>query len=196
MPDSPAQRPAALRVARLPRAAPTPFDLHPGPDELAAIAGELGLGKLRKLSFSGTVQADGAHDWRLDGHLGATITQPCVITLAPVTTRIEEEVSRRFLADPAPIEPDTDEAEMPPDDSAEPLTDVIDPRAVMIEALSLALPLYPRAPGVELGEVVHAKPGKQPLRDRDTKPFAGLADLMGGTATDDSGDDDNDPQDP
>ena len=184
MPDNPAQDTAALRVARLSRAAATPFALRPGPDALAAIAGELGLDKLRKLSFTGSVAPEGARDWRLDGSLGATVTQPCAITLAPVTTRIEEPVTRRFLADPTPIEPDADEVEMPEDDTAEPLGALIDPRAVMIEALALALPLYPRAPGAELGEVVHTEPGKAPLRDRDTRPFAGLADLIDGTDPD------------
>ena len=193
MPDRSAQEGAALRVARLSRTTPTAFELRPGADQMAAIAAELGLGKLRKLSFVGTVTPEGGRDWRLDGHLGATVTQPCAITLDPVTTRIENPVTRRFLADPSPIEPDTEEAEMPEDDTAEPLGDVIDPAAVMVEALSLALPLYPRAPGAELGEVVHTEPGKAPLRETDTKPFAGLADLVGRPSPDAGPDDDEDP---
>ena len=45
------------------------------------------------------------------------------------------------------------------------------------EALSLALPLYPRAPGAELGAQVFAPPGAEPLTDDVIKPFAGLAGL-------------------
>ena len=66
---------------------------------------------------------------------------------------------------------------MPEDDTAEPLPEVIDLTEVTREALALALPLYPRAPGAELGEAVFAAPGTAPIRDEDLKPFAGLAAL-------------------
>lgn len=191
MSESSAHTQAALRVAKLSTQSPTEFNLRPGAEELAAITEELGLSGLRKLSFSGTVRADGPRDWRLDGQLGATVTQPCAVTLAPVTTRIDALVTRRYLADPSPIEPDSEEAEMPEDDTAEPLRSVIDPGAVMIEALSLELPMHPRAPGVELGETVHTEPGATPMRDEDTRPFAGLADLIAEKPADK--DDGNDP---
>ena len=45
-------------------------------------------------------------------------------------------------------------------------------------ALALALPLYPRAAGVELGEAVFTEPGLAPLREGDLKPFAALAGLV------------------
>ncbi len=47
----------------------------------------------------------------------------------------------------------------------------------MFEALTLALPLYPRADGADLGEPVFTEPGKRPLTDEDARPFAGLKDL-------------------
>ena len=47
----------------------------------------------------------------------------------------------------------------------------------MVEALSLALPQYPRKDGVELGQIDYTEPGKQALTDEDVKPFAGLAGL-------------------
>jgi hypothetical protein len=55
------------------------------------------------------------------GRLGATVVQPCVATLAPVTTRIETGVTRRYLADWQ--EPEGEEAEMPEDDTTEALPD-------------------------------------------------------------------------
>ena len=45
------------------------------------------------------------------------------------------------------------------------------------EALSLAIPLYPRAEDATLGEAVFTEPGKQAMTDEDAKPFAGLASL-------------------
>ena len=48
----------------------------------------------------------------------------------------------------------------------------------MLESVALNLPQYPRKDGAELGQHVHAEPGTQPMTDEDTRPFAGLADLL------------------
>lgn len=166
---------APIRVAGLDPSRGAGFALRPDAAGNAALAGELGLLGLRKLSFRGTVTAEGKRDWRLSGQLGATVTQACVVSLAPVTTRLEVAVERLFVA--GLQTPGAEEAEMPEDDTREPLGAEIDPGAVMVEALSLALPDYPRAKGAETGEAVFAEDGVTPLRDEDTRPFAGLAGL-------------------
>lgn len=167
----------ALRVADLPQNAPTPFDLAPEADARAALAEALGLSALRKLRFTGQVEAHGKRDWLLTGRLGATVVQPCVVTLEPVTTRIDTQVRRLFLADMPEAEAETAEVEMPEDDSIDQLGAWIDPAAVMEEALALALPQYPRKDDADLGEAVFTEPGKEAMRDEDTRPFAGLAGL-------------------
>lgn len=180
-----------LRVSNLSTNAPTRFERRPEAEQLKAIAAELGLSGLRKLSFSGTLAPDGRRDWRLVATLGATVTQPCVATLEPVTTRIDEPVERRFLADFDAGQPTGEEAEMPEDDTAEPLREVIDLDQVMIEALALALPLYPRAKGADAADISVTEPGKQALGDDDVKPFAGLAalrDQMAGKGDGNDGD--------
>jgi uncharacterized metal-binding protein YceD (DUF177 family) len=73
-----------------------------------------------------------------------------------VPARIDETVRRRYLADYA--EPEGEEVEVPEDDSAEPMPEAIDLAEVLREALALALPPWPRAPGAELGEAVFAAP--------------------------------------
>jgi uncharacterized metal-binding protein YceD (DUF177 family) len=139
------------------------------------LAETLNLLDLRKVVFEGTLNPQGRTDWRLDGHLGATVVQPCVATLAPVTTRLEEDVVRRYTANyTAPTEA---EAEMPEDDTLEPLPAAIDLAALLTEALSLALPDYPRADAGELGAQVFTEPGKAPMTDEDARPFAGLSAL-------------------
>jgi len=165
----------ALRVADLPQNSPTSFDIRPDSDLLASLAKDLGLRGLRKLRFSGQIEAQNRSDWHLTGTLGATALQTCVITLEPITTRIDLPVERRFLA--GLVISDEPEFEMPDDDNAELLGSHIDPQAVMAEALALVLPQYPRKEGVELGEAVYTEPGQEPMRDQDTRPFAGLADL-------------------
>lgn len=164
-----------LRIADLSTRRDTTFDLAPSAPEREAVAAALDIIGVKKLTFSGTLAPVERRDWRLEGTLGATVVQPCVVTLAPVTTRIDEAVVRQYMADlPAPT---GGEEEMPEDDSIEELPATLDLAAVMIEALSLALPPFPRADGVALGEAVYADDGVTPLTDEDTKPFAGLAGL-------------------
>lgn len=166
-----------IRVADLNSGAGHAFRIEPDAGLREKIAAELSLGALRKLRFEGRITAEGARDWRLEGHLGATVVQDCVVTLDPVTTRIEEDVIRRYVADlPAP---EAGEVEMPGDDTIEALPREIDLGAVMTEALALALPPFPRRPEAELGEVVVTEPGATPLRDADLKPFAALGALRG-----------------
>ena len=158
-----------LRLTGLSRGEPRGFDLRPGASALAALRDRLGLIGLRKVRLAGEVFPEGSRNWRLEARLGATVTQPCVVTLAPVTTRLEQPVARRYLADWA--EPEGAEVEMEPDDGLEPLPETIDLGAILEEELSLALPLYPRAEGVDFTE-----PDPTPEDERQS-PFAGLAGL-------------------
>lgn len=170
--------PHAMLVSGLSQARPTVFEIAPDAATRARIADALGFSELRKLRLVGEIAAEGKRDWRLQATLGATVVQPCGVTLAPVVTRIDAPVTRRFLAHwEAPQEPGS-ETEMPEDDTLEPLGAQIDPWAVMLEALALEAPDFPRAP--EAGpprEIAVTEPGKTPLGDDDVKPFAGLAAL-------------------
>ena len=60
-----APSPSALRVADLPQNTPTSFSIRPETPQLQAIAYEMDLLSLRKLSFEGKVVAEGADNWRL-----------------------------------------------------------------------------------------------------------------------------------
>lgn len=151
------------------------FELVPDAVARAALAKSLAIPAVRKLRFTGTLRPAGRKDWHLAASLGATVVQPCSVTLVPVTTRIDEEVTRRYLADMP--EPEPGEVEMPEDDTVEPLPETLDLGAVMAEALALALPDFPRAEGVEMGPAVFSAPGVEPLTDESAKPLAGLAQL-------------------
>lgn len=170
LPDLPLSRPH--RVAGLSGRKPLRFDLAPDAEVRARMAAALGLLDLPEFRFKGELRPVGRQDLELLARLEARAVQPCSVTLAPVPCRIDEEVRRRYLADWQ--EPEAEEAEIPEDDTAEPLPEVIDLGAVAIEALALALPLYPRAEGVDRGEAAFAPPGAAPLSDADLKPFAGL----------------------
>ena len=176
--SAPAPQDAVLRVADLPQGAERTFRREPDATARAALAQELGAQALRKLRLEGTLRPDGARGWRLDAMLGATAVQTCVVTLDPVTTRIDVPVARRYVpAAQLPRPEPGSETEMPEDDEIEPLGAVIDLDALIAESLALALPDHPRAPGAELGQTVHAAEGTTPITDEDARPFAALRGL-------------------
>ncbi len=156
---------------------PVSFEMAPDAHARAALAEAMGIIGVKKLTFTGKIGPDGRKDLALSGHLGATVVQPCVVTLEPVTTRIEEPVVRRYVA--GYEMPEDSEAEMPEDETLEALPVEIDFAAVMSEALALNLPAWPRAQGVEPVDIAVTEPGKTPMTDEDAKPFAALKALKG-----------------
>jgi uncharacterized metal-binding protein YceD (DUF177 family) len=164
-----------IRTADLTGNRRRPFDLAPVAAARAALAADLGLLALDALRLTGELRPAGRSDVALEARLTADAVQPCVVTLAPVPCRVDVPVRRLYVADWQ--DPDGDEVEMPEDDSREPMPEAVDLSAVLAEALALALPDYPRAPGAELGQAVFAEPGVEPLKDEALKPFAGLAAL-------------------
>lgn len=164
-------------VGRGALAARRPLDVALVPDapERAALARDLGLEVLRKLRLTGRLLPEGRDDWRLEAELQATVVQPCVVTLAPVTTRIAARVLRRFLSQPPAAS--AGKSEMPRDDALEPLGETIDLGAVMAEALALEIPAWPRAEGVQIGTLRHGPSGSDGSDDPASRPLAGLAQL-------------------
>ncbi|MCI2398736.1 DUF177 domain-containing protein [Aliiroseovarius subalbicans] len=167
-----------IRPADLPGEGPHDITLVPDAAALSAIAADLGLDGLRKMRFQCQMQTLGKRDWRLTGRIGATVVQPCVVTLAPVTTRVEEDVERIWRAGLGRDDEETPhEMEMPDAVTEEPLTVEIDLGVVAVEALALALPLYPHAEGAVMAQAMFTEPGKQAMTDEEARPFASLAAL-------------------
>ncbi|SIS87588.1 Uncharacterized ACR, COG1399 [Roseivivax lentus] len=177
MTETPA-RSGPFRIAELSQTAPTRFRLEPDAAARAEIARALDFSSLRKVVLEGAIKPLGKRGWRLEARLGATVIQPCIVTLAPVTTRIDRPVERTYLP-PALLEaPEPgSEIEMPEDDTTELLGDVIDPAQVLTEALALAAPDYPRAEDAPELRVEARPAGAAPIAEEETKPFAGLAGL-------------------
>jgi len=154
-----------------------PFDIAPTPAEATALARLLDAQAVRKLRFQGTLAPLPQGGWKLDARLGATVVQTCVVSLEPVTERVDQEVHRRFLpehgARPTEIVIRPDEG-----DEVEPLGERIDLGLIAIEALALALPAYPRKPGVSLGPAFAGTDDAGADEDAP-KPFAALAALRG-----------------
>lgn len=164
-----------FRTGALSHRKPTRFRMIPDAAKRAEIAKDLDLQAIGSLIMEGEILPHGREDFRLEAKLKGDVVQSCVVTLAPVPAQIDDRISRHYQADFAL--PDADEVEISDNDGSEPLPEVLDLWEVLGEALALALPLYPRAPGAELGEAVFAAPGTAPLRDADLRPFAALAAL-------------------
>lgn len=170
-----------IRLSSLPRTAATEVDLRPAAGPLEALRADLGLLGLRKVSLRGTLEPEGRTDWRLAATLGATVVQPCVVTLEPVTTRIDQPVERLYSAGfRFPAEAET---EMPEDDTVEPLPEALDLMAVLRESLALALPDFPRADAAAFGGAETRPPGAAPIEDEAESPFAALSALKRDTET-------------
>ncbi|SRR5690606_2948788 len=164
-----------VTVAMLRRGREFAFDIAPDGAETARLARLFDARFVRKMRFEGMIRTDGP-DLVLEAGLGATVGQTCVVTLEPVTTRIDVGVRRRFV----PMEEFGSEIDVSPedDDEIEPLEDRIDLGLVAIEALALALPAYPRKEGAAGGTASSAPAGAGPLEEEaEARPFASLAAL-------------------
>lgn len=172
-----------IRFADLPQRKPTQVRLVPDEGQLEDLADRLSVDLFRKVRLDVELQPGPGRDWTLTGKLGATVVQPCRVTVEPVTTRIEETVERRYTPDMTT--PEGEEVEMD-DDTLEPLPAILDLGDVLEEALALAIPEFPRAEGADEIDMTAAPKGAAPLTDDAVKPFAGLAALKAKMEGDDT----------
>jgi uncharacterized metal-binding protein YceD (DUF177 family) len=170
------QNPHTLLIADLKDGAENSFQLKLDRTSCAQIADHLELLALRKVLFRGTLTPQGKRGWRLKAKVGATVQQACIVTLNPVNTRLDETVILNYSADMDDQIAEVD-IEMHQDTTQELLTREINLIEVLTEAISLALPTYPKSSKVIVGDASFTEPGKTPMSDEDAKPFAGLAAL-------------------
>jgi len=167
-----------IRLADLNMRKRAHFTLEPDAPARKALAQALDVLAVKKLKFAGALIPTGKRDWRVEAHLGATVSQACVVTLDPVSTRIDEDVMRSYVSDFDL--PDDPEHEISSDDDSDPMPDTLDLIDLILEALALSLPPYPRKDGAEPSVVGVTEPGKAVMTDEDARPFAGLAALRAG----------------
>lgn len=176
--------PRVLEMSRLRERDAFDFDIAPTGAERAALARLLEAQDVRKLRLSGRLTAASRGAWTLDARLGATVIQTCVVSLEPVTTRVDQTVRRRYEVLPARPEAEVTLSVFE-DDEIEPLGERIDLGLVAVEALALALPPYPRRDGATLARAATDPEGEAPDEDAEVKPFAALAalrDKLGGAS--------------
>ena len=165
-----------LKVSKLNNTVDYEFEEIPSEDETNAMAALFDVVSIRKMRFSGRISPFEDEGWLLEGKLGATISQNCVVTLARVRTRLDLDIRRIFTP---MAEPDENEITLDAshNDELEPLGKEIDLGLVAMEALVLAIPEYPRVEGAEMPESSFSPPDKSDIEEDAPKAFAGLAAL-------------------
>lgn len=165
-----------VRVSSLNNTVDFKFDDVPTEDETNEMAALFDVVSIRKMRFQGVIAPFEDNGWLLEGKLGVSVSQNCVVTLERVRTRLDLDIRRIFTPMAAP-----DENEITLDashnDEIEPLGKEIDLGLVAMEALALAIPEYPRVEGAELPESSFSPPETSDIEEEAPKPFAGLAAL-------------------
>ena len=119
------------------------FNLSPRKDTLEEISEKLGVLSLKDLSFSGQIYPINSHDLKLDAKLKAIVIQTCGISLEPMKTTLETNVTRIFSRD-------WDESKLRLDETSletivERQKDTINLMEILTEELTLEIPLYPKS---------------------------------------------------
>ena len=165
-----------VEIAKLSGIRTNKFDIRLNTEDRARLAEEAGVRLVAKLRFAGEIIAVPPGDWLLRAKLGATVVQPCVVTLNPVKTRMDSAVERRYspiYATPAPGSC----VPIPDNENLEPIKEEIDLWEIICESLVLVLPLYPRCPDVGMEEsALWSEPDRQEF-DKPEKPFAILSEF-------------------
>ncbi len=187
-PKPPFSRP--FSVEELLRRPEEPLTLTADPDELAALASEVGVVSIEALKAVLKIVKQGK-EVRVTGEIRASVTQECVVTLEPFASEIAEDVDVRFAFPAAPIPSQhreggrmsrrraqdmMDHRPAPPvlptheeDDPPDTIIDgKIDLGALAVEFMALGLDPYPRKPGAAFAEMVDDEVV-------DESPFAQLA---------------------
>jgi uncharacterized metal-binding protein YceD (DUF177 family) len=157
---------------------PVEFDLRATPAEREELRRRFKLLDLQELAARGTIlPLKGGQGLRVSGHIAAALAQSCVVTLEPVTQRIDEDFQLEFGDTGEVIEAASGEMVLLPDqEQPDPMPATgLDVGGLVAEQLALAIDPYPRKEGADLQEVlrrhgVKAEAGKP-------NPFAALAAL-------------------
>lgn len=151
----------AVRASNLP-AAGKGMTIEADADQRAALARDHDLAAVNAFRADLLAKPFRRDGVRVSGRVTADIMQNCVVTLDPIESRIDEEISALFVPEGSSLAAgDFDggelvlEAEGP--DAPEPFTgDTIDLGALAEEFFELAIDPFPRKPGVGVDESVSA----------------------------------------
>ena len=146
-------------------------------DQCAKLAAWLDAQSVEKFLAVVTLRKLAMNRFRYDAHLVCDLVQPSVVSLEPVSARVEEDFTRELHVAHRLRREIAEESELTlaagDDDAPEEIeTSRYDLAGPLLEELSLALDPYPRAPG-------EAFAAPEAPDDRPESPFAVLKKLKG-----------------
>ncbi len=151
-------------------------------EECTSVAARLELKELSNLKVAVQLTRTSGGFVNVAGHVEADVVQICVVTLAPISVHVREDISMVFMEEvSAAASKKHDGAEelisVDDDDPPELVIDGrIDLGELAVEQLVLALDPYPRAPGVKFGAKTWGSEGGAEAASGG-KPFAALEKL-------------------
>jgi uncharacterized metal-binding protein YceD (DUF177 family) len=136
--------------------------------ERTALAKRFGLQAIRSLSGELRLRWVSDELIRLEGNLRAEIIQLCVVSLEPITAKIEQSFTRLLAFGAAPESEGEIEIDLSADEPPDPVQgETIDIGEILAEELALAIDPYPRKPGA-------TTPGSKLESAGKEGPFAAL----------------------
>lgn len=149
--------------------------------ERKALADRFGLISLDSLKAQMEIKPWRKRGVAVSGHFTAELTQACVVSLEPVSARLDEDFKDYFLPE-ADIKRLISDAEITLDvDAADPDLlegDQIDAGELVAEHVSLAIDPYPRKEGAEFSPPPGVESQDSPAEPKEN-PFAVLEKLRG-----------------
>ena len=128
------------------------FHLVCSKDALRELPKKLNVIEAKKASFNGHLKLQEANQIFLCGTVKAKLIQPCSLTLEPVVTTINEQISRTFFIKPnekKPIKKSVFELTEKSFDN-DIILDEINLGEVLMETISLETPDYPKKSGASI----------------------------------------------
>ena len=145
-------------------------------EELARVAASLDLAACRALDADYRIEPLSGGRYQLTGRLRAEITQPCVVTLDPVESTIEEDFAAVFWPEAELPAPEGGELALDEEPEREAITGgQIGVGHIVFETLAAAIDPFPRKPGAVL-DWQPAGPAQTSASGADS-PFSVLANL-------------------
>ena len=131
--------------------------------------------ELLNFSFKGWLVQSKRNNYNLQASFKATVVQNCVITSKPVKTKIENTI-KRYYADENKENSGENLAINLNSREIEPIHRQLDISAVIVEALCLRIPDYPRKKNVKFEGVTITGNGLKPIEKTLSSPFSILKD--------------------
>ena len=145
--------------------------------ERSNLAELLKVCSLTKLHFDGIIVQNSDQTYTFSANVNALVIQNCIVTLYPVKTSLNFGIKRHYSKN------------SPKTHSKKVITNILDNHLeffgktlnisdVIVEALSLEIPDYPRRKNIKFNGVSATKKGVTPLRSISESPFYALKDLL------------------